>query len=80
MIRFAVLCCVAHAIPASAVLSQEMGPKPHQPYAERLPGTAFALEMLPIPGGTFEMGAKQREKASAKTRARRTPSSLRPSG
>ncbi|MFO0967475.1 MAG: formylglycine-generating enzyme family protein [Gemmataceae bacterium] len=49
---------------STPVMAQETGSleKPIRAFAERLPGTDFVLEMLPIPGGVYARGSTQREK------------------
>ena len=53
-----------------------------KPYVETIPGTDVKFEMVPIPGGTFEMGspAERRPKPRARTKGRSTPSRSRRSG
>src|SRR5262245_39388114 len=57
-----VLVCVCLCAGVSLAGDAKKDAKPHRDYAETLPGTAFKLEMIAIPGGEFTMGSRQREK------------------
>src|SRR5688500_16575554 len=44
-----------------ALVSCAIHAAPQQPYAEKIPGSAVAFEMVPVPGGKFRMGSATAE-------------------
>ncbi len=44
------------------------------PYVATIPGTDVQFEMIPVPGGTFKLGATHRRRAGEKTKVRRLKS------
>jgi formylglycine-generating enzyme required for sulfatase activity len=48
-------------LPASAPVVGQTSPEALKPYTETIPGTELSFKMVPIPAGTFSMGAPQEE-------------------
>jgi len=77
----AIACATLGASAAKAASfepEQSASPESMKPYVETIPGTEVKFEMLPIPGGTFEMGSPDSEAHHAPNEAPRHPVQIAP--
>src|SRR2546425_255738 len=78
--------CAIGILGAVAWLLQTPAPVPAQlptpanfkPYTETVPGSAVSFEMMPIPGGAFQMGSPVTEKGRGEDEGPQHPVTLRP--
>ncbi|MGO9913626.1 MAG: formylglycine-generating enzyme family protein [Isosphaeraceae bacterium] len=69
----------AHAARAAVLeVDEPASPDSMKPYVETIPGTEVKFEMLPIPGGSFEMGSPDSEAHHAADEAPRHPVQIAP--
>jgi hypothetical protein len=69
-IFLAILLSSLFAVPAVA--------DPPKPYTETIAGTKVTFDMVPIPGGTFQMGSPAKEKGRKKDEGPQRPVTVRP--
>lgn len=56
-----ILALAGSAVMADDDPSQAKTPEEMKPYIEKIPGTNFTFEMVPIPGGTYKIGSPEDE-------------------
>jgi formylglycine-generating enzyme required for sulfatase activity len=79
----AVVAAALSSIPSSGALSGRAedpvkAPADFKAYAETIPGSTVKFDMVPIPGGSFEMGSPAKEPGRAADEGPQHPVALRP--